>query len=268
MSDSLSHARNGAMCRFVSDVKSDAMKKIAKCDRMNAPVRMRYQRGCALRHQRGVALIVVLIFTIMAFIAFSQTAGVLGHFVGARNERDLTIARQAAEAALRDAEADATCQVWSNTTRALVQTTVAGVFMVNSGARVNSNCVSSLPNCSQLMPTASAAGINLIGRQATSSGIINVGSTGVGNTNVNWNIPAGQCTDNTCAIAYGAKTGAPQIAIPDAVQVSPPKYYIEVFDVSSGGGGTPSPLFRIAALGYGASGNATVKLQEEYKPCN
>ena len=219
--------------------------------------------------QRGVSLIIVLVFTLMlAFIAFSQASGIVSLFGGSRNERDLAIARQSAEAALRDGEADATCQVWSNDSNSLVQTTVAGVTAVNPKAHVNAYCLSLAPTCAQMMPTQPDAGINLLGRQPSSANLVNIGDSGGGNTAVNWTVAAGECTNNSCAIVYGAKTGAPMIVVPGVAGAKAPSYYIEVFDVSLTGTDAPSPLFRITALGYGASGNTTIKLQEVYKPCN
>lgn len=60
-----------------------------------------------VRHQAGVAMLVVLIFTLaLTGIAIvSARLALMGESV-ARNQLDLQVARQAAEAALRDAETD------------------------------------------------------------------------------------------------------------------------------------------------------------------
>ena len=193
--------------------------------------------------QHGVALLVVLLLSAIAgMLAISQANSLSGLFRSARDERDLSIARQAAEAALRDAEADVACMAWK-----------AGLLtQVLSPDTPNAHCISVAPHCSQMMPTADGWGIRLLGTNPTAPPI-----------DVDWTVSRGHCTVGTCAVELGAKTGAETIPGVSAQ----PRYHIDAFDVSVSGTGEPVPLFRITARGYGGTGDTITELQEVYRPC-
>ena len=193
--------------------------------------------------QQGVALLVILLLSAVAgMLALSQANSLGGLFRSARDERDLSIALQAAEAALRDAEADVACMAWKN--GLLVQ--------VLSPDTTNAYCVSIAPHCSQMMPTADGSGIRLLGTNPSAPPV-----------EVDWTVARGACAVGTCAVELGAKTGAPTI---QGVS-NQPRYHVDAFDVAVTGTGEPTPLFRITARGYGGSGETVSEVQEVYRPC-
>jgi type IV pilus assembly protein PilX len=195
--------------------------------------------------QQGVALwTVVVLALLLGLLALSQTNSVVGQFRTSRNERDLALARQAAEAALRDAEADITCQVWDTATGQLIQTTDATEPLVNS------YCLSLAPTCSAMMPTQDEPGMRLLGRTPAARP-----------AEIDWN--TNPCTTGNCAVTLGTKTRATAVAGVIAL----PRYHIDVLDAQLATTYEPSPLFRITARGYGATLATVVDLQEVYRPC-
>jgi type IV pilus assembly protein PilX len=195
--------------------------------------------------QQGVALwTVVVLALLLGLLAMSQTNSVVGQFRASRNERDLALARQAAEAALRDAEADITCQVWDAAGELLAPTTKA------SESSVNSYCLSQRPNCWEFMPTLDEPGMRVLGKVPS-----------VKPADIDWN--ANACTTGSCAITFGSKTKATAIAGVAAL----PRYHIDVLDAQLAANSPPSPLFRITARGYGATSATVVDLQEIYRAC-
>jgi type IV pilus assembly protein PilX len=195
------------------------------------------------RGQQGVALwTVVVLALLLGLLALSQTNSVVGQFRTSRNERDLALARQAAEAALRDAEADITCQVWK--AGKLIQTTDLEEPLVNA------YCLSLAPTCSAMMPTQDEPGMRLLGRTPTEKP-----------AEINWN-DAG-CETGACAVTLGTKTKSVPV---DGVELQP-RYHIDVLDAQLAATNEPSPLFRITARGYGATRSTVVDLQEVYRPC-
>ena len=193
--------------------------------------------------QRGASLLVVtLLATLVGLIAVSQVSSLMGLFRTARDERDLTLARQAAEAALRDAEADVACM------KRDPDGTWKQVVVPDTN---NNHCVSVAPHCSQMMPTANARGIRLLGANPAATPAA-----------VDWSAPL--CSEDSCAVVeLGAKTGAPAFA---GVALQP-RYQVDAFDVSTSGSGEPVPLFRITARGYGGTADTVSELQEVYRPC-
>lgn len=195
------------------------------------------------RRQHGVALLVVLLLSAVAgMVALSQANGLNALFRTARDERDLSLARQAAEAALRDAETDIACMKWK--TGVLAQ--------VLNPDTPNEHCMSVAPHCSQMMPIGDGYGIRLLGTNPAAAP-----------PEVDWTVARGNCKTGGCAVEIGAKTDAPKI---DGVAAQP-RYHIDAFDVSVTGSGEPVPLFRITARGYGGSADTVSELQEVYRPC-
>lgn len=196
------------------------------------------------RGQQGVALwTVVVLALLLGLLALSQTNSVVGQFRTSRNERDLALARQAAEAALRDAEADITCQVWVK--GQLIQTTRSPEYPL-----VNAYCLSLAPTCSAMMPTQDEPGMRLLGRTPTEKP-----------AEINWT--DADCKTGACAVTLGTKTKSVAVA---GVELQP-RYHIDVLDAQLAATNEPSPLFRITARGYGATRATVVDLQEVYRPC-
>jgi len=208
-----------------------------------APPGRRVRSHPARGAQRGVALLVVaLLSALVGLIAMSQMSSVGGLFRVARDERDLLLARQAAEAALRDAEADLACMQWSN-----------GAWeQVLAPRTANTHCVSVAPHCSQMMPTGDAPAIRLLG-----------GNPSRTPDAVDWEQPSTACTTGGCAVELGFKTGAPAFG----GVARQPRYQVDAFDVSMTGTGEPVPLFRITARGYGGTAGTVSELQEVFRLC-
>ena len=210
---------------------------------VNTATSRRTPLGLGRRRQRGAALwVITMLALVLGLIASSQISTVTSMFHAARDGRDLALARQAAESALRDAEADVICQQWTGSAweQALSPTTP------------NSYCTSLLPLCTQLMPTQDAPGIRVLGSHPSTAP-----------ASINWDLPVGSCLNGNCAIELGSKTGAPALA----VVAKQPRYQIDAFDVSPVGGSEPQPLFRITARGYGGKDTTVAELQEVYRPC-
>ncbi len=204
-----------------------------------------FHRRASAHQQRGVALWVVTVLALLVgLIAMSQVTSLMGLFRTARDERDLGLARQAAEAALRDAEADIACMQWDTTAGAWKQ--------VTAPTTTNTYCVSFAPHCSQLMPTSDVPGIRVLGQNPSSAPPA-----------VNWTLAPAACTDGNCAMEFGAKTAVPAIT----GVAKQPRYQVDVFDASTDGTSQPVPLFRITARGYGGNANTVSELQEVYRPC-
>lgn len=201
---------------------------------------------CASRHrQRGsVMWLVVLLTVIGSLLAMSMSSTLLAQFRSVRNERDLAIARQAAEAALRDAEADVSCQHWATATSTLQQS-------INP-TTPRTHCLSLAPVCAQLMPTSAGPGLRLLGRKP-----------GATPPAIAWDTAPTACLDGSCAVEFGSQTGVP--ALSGVSQ--PPRYHIDVLDAAQTGDAGGVPLFRLSARGYGATSGSYVDLQEIYRPC-
>ncbi len=193
--------------------------------------------------QRGASLWVVVMMTLLAsLLGMGLSSSVIAQFRGVRNERDLALARQAGEAALRDAEADAVCQQW-NAVSGVMQQAVAPTIS-------RAHCLSLVPTCAQLMPTRDGAGLRLLGRSpATTPAAIDWGQS--------------SCTTGACGIVFGSVTGAPALA--GVAQA--PRYHIEVLDVAQSGDASAVPLFRISVRAWGGSTGTYVDLQEVFRPC-
>lgn len=196
--------------------------------------------------QRGAALwTVVALSLLLGLLALAQTSGVMSQFKGARNERDMAIARQAAEAALRDAEAEVTCQVW--------QSGVLTPSLFIERPALGSHCDSLTPSCPSLMPMQERPGIRILGK-----------SPPVAPAAIDWTQARGACGGADCAVELGEKTAAS----PLSEVAQQPRYHVDVLDADlTGTPGAAVPLFRISARGFGATTGTVVDLQEVYRPC-
>jgi type IV pilus assembly protein PilX len=193
--------------------------------------------------QKGsVMWVVILLAVVSSLLAMNMTSTLVSQFHGARNERDLTLARQAAEAALRDAEADMTCKRWNAATGQLEQAV--------SPAIQRAHCLSLAPVCAQLMPSIDEPGMRLLGRNPSTAPAA-----------INWT--AASCTDSSCAIELGSRTGMPEVV---GVKFKP-RYHVDVLDVAPTGDAQSLPLYRISVRGFGATQSAYVDLQEMFRPC-
>lgn len=195
----------------------------------------RYSTRCETR-QQGAALITGLIFmvvlTLMAVTA-ARMAGLEERMSG--NMRDRSLAVQAAELALRDAERDISGPT-AGSTRSPV---ISGI----------TNFVSACTN-----------GLCYNGIQGNSNG-------------TDWNVtPAWSTVNMTAApsVAYGDNTGAADPGTPGAdliAQLSAaPRYIIEGIKKTPPGSGQPVYYYRITVRAQGANPNTVVWLQEVFRP--
>lgn len=186
----------------------------------------RYSTRCKTR-QQGAALITGLIFmvvlTLMAVTA-ARMAGLEERMSG--NMRDRSLAVQAAELALRDAEQD-----------------------IRGGAGVTRNpVISGITN----FVSACTNGLCYNGIQGNANG-------------TDWNItPAWSTVSMTAApsVAYGTNTGAANILGLSAQ----PRYIIEGIRKTPPGSGQPVHYYRITVRAQGANLNTVVWLQEVFRP--
>jgi type IV pilus assembly protein PilX len=215
-----------------------------------------------LAQQRGVALFMVLMVTlVIVALSVSLAVGVFGGQKSARSIADHAIARQAAEAALRDAELDLMCQQWNSATQSFAFNNSAAVGSTNP----RSFCDKVIDRCNQIGST---------GRTPTCvNGLVNAPLS------TNGNVPAPTesnpfATGSNCSVAYGSITLQPKFelsGLSQQTQPAPPRYSIEQFTYNpSGEVGKDLPAYRITARGYGR-GNAattTVDLESIYRPCD
>lgn len=189
-------------------------------------INRRHLTQCDSR-QQGVALITGLIFMVvltLIAITAARMAGLEERMSG--NMRDRSLAMQAAEMALRDAERD-----------------------IRGGAgTTRSPAISGLTNFVS----------------ACTNGLCYNGILGNAN-GVDWNVtPAWTTVSMTAApsVAYGAFTGATAIAGLSAR----PRYIIEGIKKIPPGSGSPVYYYRITVRAQGANPNTVVWLQEVFRP--
>ncbi|TDM09375.1 MAG: hypothetical protein C4K60_08875 [Ideonella sp. MAG2] len=201
--------------------------------------------------QQGVALwTVVVLGLLLGLLALSQSSSVLNQFRGSRNERDQALARQAAEAALRDAEADITCKLW-----------VAGAL--TDAKKLPDNNLNSYCLRVGIDPGGCA---NKLAVQKDERGMRLLGEFPPDPLpTVDWQKSAAECQDGSCALPFGTKTGAQ--ALDPLLFSAPPRYHVDVFNARLGASEDLVPVFRITARGFGATPTTVVDLQEVYRPC-
>lgn len=186
------------------------------------------------RPQFGVSLVIVLIFlAILSLLGVSaiQTSSLSSRV--ARNEADRSLAFQAAEAALRDAEQDVKNRRFDDT-----------------------ECVAGIAGC-RADPISGATGFDnacTAGRCCTATAL-NVCPASGTMTRPVWQDRT-RWTNTGGSVAYGTFTGA--TALPVVSQ--PPRYLIEYFPTSP-----YADVYRITAVGYGVNASTQVMLQSTIK---
>lgn len=186
-----------------------------------------YCHPCRAGRQQGIALITGLIFLVVLTllgITAARMAGLEERMSG--NLRDRSLAMQAAEMALRDAERD--IRGGPGITRA---TQISGL------ANFDRNCT---------------------------NGLCYNGSLGA-NSGTDWAVtPVWTIFSMIAApsVAYGTNTGATLIGGLSAA----PRYLIEGFSKPPAGGGAKVPYYRITVRAQGANPNTVVWLQEVFTP--
>jgi type IV pilus assembly protein PilX len=227
---------------------------------MKSVERPRIKTFIAKPPHRGVALVVVMIFIVaLSSIAlFAARNSSLAELLG-RNKQDLQLAREAAEAALRDAEADllipsATRITGARCNRIASRPLIEGISQFDR-------------DCSQ-----GQCGLPLSFYQTTdySQGTPTVAGTGNPGGEPWWPLPRGgqwnnastkaNAVDTNCdfdgAVPYGTFTAKP----PLRGVSQQPEYLIELINFG------PNRYFRISARGFGRGPNTEVVLQTYFKP--
>jgi type IV pilus assembly protein PilX len=215
-----------------------------------APVR----RLLPLARQRGIALLMVMMVTlIIVALSVSLATGVFSEHKLSRSTADQAIARQGAEAALRDAEHDLNCDRWNAATNAFE-------FWSTADGNSRPYCVQRVEACRQL----GNAGITSTCTQ---------GLRAMPLVDSSANLPVAT-SFIACSVPLGEITQQPVAALDgQVVQPSVPRYSIELFDYRPTGAKGSTPIYRIRARGYGLStsgdiSSTTVDLEAIYRPCN
>lgn len=194
---------------------------------------------CApLRRQHGAVLIVALLFlVILTMLGLTAMSGTTMEERMAGNTRDINVAMQAAEAALRDARRDINGMPLFGAPRPMHESQ----FGDPGGALGTCN-----PNVRGLCRPPAYDG---------SAGAMLPAALDIG---INFNVAA----------EYGRFTGAPEIRGPrNAVLSTQPRYLIELFclqNYNSLDGTTYCKFYRITARGFGVNPNSQVTLQEVF----
>jgi type IV pilus assembly protein PilX len=198
--------------------------------------------GQAPPRERGTVLIVTLMFLIvLTLLGLSTMRGTTLEERMAGNSRDYNTALQAAEAALRDAEADL-----KGTGTSVLRTVTVTSFPVN------------------LIGTATPSGCNTSGLCIIANENVQLYNT----ASVDWS------TSGTSSTAYGSYTGA---ATTNATWLNglsaKPRYVLELMQFTDGrnkdrvagaSGNVDYYYVRITAKGWGANSQTVVTLQEVF----
>ena len=174
-------------------------------------------------HQRGISLVIVMIFlVILSVLGISAMQSSTLSSRIARNEADRNLAFQAAEAALRDGELDVRNQRFD---RSKCDPSIAGcrAKQIDGKTRFDSACTE--------------------GRCAFIDGAAPVWET------------AAKWGASGASVGYGTYTGAANIALVSRQ----PRYLLEALQQDDLAG--KLPIYRITAVGFGASGSTQVMLQ-------
>ncbi len=218
------------------------------------------QRGSQARltQQSGVALFMVLMVTlVIVALSVSLAVGVFSEHKVSRNTADHAIARQAAEAALRDAEQDILCQKWNNATSQFeFHSSIVSASNPNPNKR--QYCTQMPKTCTQIGDAGATA--------ACSDGLVSIPlSTGSASPSSTTDYK-----NTSCHAIFGSITGQPgyQVAAAGSATVSTAPYYtIEVYSDVTGNKGL-RPVFRIRARGFGRDPSTVVDLESTYRPCD
>ncbi len=197
-------------------------------------------RSNALRlrgSQRGISLVIVLIFLVILSIlgVSAMQTSTLSSKV-ARNQLDRTLAFQAAEAALRDAELDLNNKRFDKVTKCTAGATGCRAALITAGG-------SNFGNDTTSNPTANRCNLGLCSTDDPVAGALPL-----------WE-ERSRWTNTNDSVVYGTYTGATGLP----VVAQQPRYIIEYFKQGE------DAVYRITSLGFGASSTTTIMLQTAYK---
>ena len=191
----------------------------------------------AYSKQQGISLVIVMIFLVILSIlgVTAMQTSTLSSKV-ARNQLDRTLAFQAAEAALRDAELDLTNTRFDKVTKCTAGAVRCRATLIASGGGSFGNDTSSNPLANRCN----------LGLCATDDPI--AGALPFWEERARW-------TNTNDSVIYGTNTGAAEFP----VVAQQPRYMIEYFQQGD------DSVYRITSLGFGANASTTIMLQTAYK---
>ena len=187
--------------------------------------------------QQGISLVIVMIFlVILSVLGVSaiQTSTLSSKV--ARNQLDRTLAFQAAEAALRDAELDLNNKKFDKVTKCTAGASDCRATLITSGG-------SNFGNDTSANPAANRCNLGLCSTDDPIAGALPF-----------WE-ERNRWTNANDSVVYGTNTGATGLP----VVAQQPRYMIEYFKQGD------ESVYRITSLGFGASASTTIMLQTAYK---
>lgn len=192
------------------------------------------------RREKGAVLIVSLLFLVLlTMLGVTAMTGTSMEQRMAGNTRDLGIALQAAESALRDARRDINGLVLNG---GVARNPAMHISQFGDGTGTNNgSCNTSGQQLGLCRPVSYAATVNAVLAPAPT---------------VDWSA-------SSPSVRYGTFTGAQQIQ----GVARDPRYIIEIFCLPQHGasiGSAPCKFYRITARGYGGNPNTQVTLQEVF----
>lgn len=193
---------------------------------------MRLRHGHRHHHrQRGAALVCALVLMMAAMlVGVSVCRAVFASIASAGAERERSIAHEAAEAALRDAERD-----------------IASDASGTDPARA-----------AQFTEPGAGGFVDGCGRAGSARGLCLASSPPA------WQVQDLVEPDNPALVAYGHYTGAQLATGQGLLPARPPAYLIEKI-VPPGAGEALGSFYRITAVGFGSRGTMQVVLQSVYR---
>ena len=187
--------------------------------------------------QQGISLVIVMIFlVILSVLGVSaiQTSTLSSKV--ARNQLDRTLAFQAAEAALRDAELDLNNKKFDKITKCTAGGAGCRASLITSGG-------SNFGNDTSANPSANRCKLGLCSTDDPIAGALPF-----------WE-ERSRWTNANDSVEYGTFTGADDLP----VVAQQPRYMIEYFKQGD------EAVYRVTSLGFGASTSTTIMLQTSYK---
>lgn len=192
------------------------------------------------RPRRGIALITALVMLlVISILAVAAARLAINSKKTASNQRDRDLAMQAAQAALEDAEAD-------------IQGASAATSRSTLFSGISLNVIPFVTGCN----TGTSAA-------APYQGLCDAIVDGT----PNWlTVDFTQTDGNARTVGYGTFTGRKfPTAASGLLPAALPRYIIEPVQDTSAGGNGSTVVFRITAVGFGASTATRVMLQEYFQ---
>jgi len=210
--------------------------------------RARPRRPIGARRQRGVVLLIALVFlVVLTGLALNEMRRSSVQQSIATSERDRLFAQQSAELALRDAERDVLGLDYRN------QTCVPGTAVGPDG-----HCRDALDSRTGTDGAAFASAASRFTDSCTDGQCANAAAPAGNNpADPNW-VAFRNC------VRYGRFTGAARETTDASVTPATPPCYALEWLLANNGGRQPIPIIRITAWGWGRDASNPVVIQEVF----